>query len=362
MENKKLPILYSRSTTGKISTWEIEYNKNSYRTISGFQGMKLITSEWTKCEGKSYNSTAEQTEKEAKALWKKKVESGMFEDISKVDEETFFEPMLAKDWDKEKSKVKFPIFSQPKLDGVRCIVKKDGMWTRNGKKIISAPHIFESLESIFNEHPNLILDGELYADKLANDFNTIISLVRKTKPTVDDIYTSKQMIEYHVYDLPSSKCNFVERCQALMALNLPECCKLVPTEQVDNLNDVEAYLFDHLAKGYEGQILRLDLPYENKRSKSLLKHKQFQTEEFNILSVTEGIGKLQNKAGTFQIKTKDGVGVDVTINGTHEFLEDLWKRRDELIGKECTVRYFGYTEDGSLRFPKVIDIDRWKFE
>lgn len=362
MENKKLPILYSRSTTGKISTWEIEYNEDSYRTISGFQGMKLVTSEWTKCEGKSYNTTAEQTEKEAKALWKKKVESGMFEDINKIDEETFFEPMLAKDWDKEKSKVKFPIFSQPKLDGVRCIVKKDGMWTRNGKKIISAPHIFESLESLFNEHPNLILDGELYADKLANDFNKIISCVRKTKPTQEDLEESKKWIEYHIYDFPSHKDTFVKRYQELLKISLPECCKIVLTEQVDNLNDVEAYLFDHLANGYEGQILRLDLPYENKRSKSLLKHKQFQTEEFIIISVTEGIGKLQNKAGTFQIKTKDGVGVDVTINGTHEFLEDLWKRKDELIGKECTVRYFGYTEDGSLRFPKVIDIDRWKFE
>lgn len=358
----KLPILYSRSTTGKISTWEIEYTKDSYRTISGFQRMKLVTSEWTKCEGKSYNTTSEQTEKEAKALWKKKVESGMFEDINKIDEETFFEPMLAKDWDKEKSKVKYPIFSQPKLDGVRCIVKKDGMWTRNGKKIISAPHIFESLKYLFEENPDLILDGELYTDKLANDFNKIISLVRKTKPTQEDIVESEQWIEYHIYDLPSFKDTFVKRYQELKNMSLPECCKTVPTEQVDNLNNVEAYLFDHLAKGYEGQILRLDLPYENKRSKSLLKHKQFQTEEFIILSVTEGIGKLQNKAGTFQIKTKDGVEVDVTINGTHEFLEDLWKRKDELIGKECTVRFFGYTEDGSLRFPKVIDINRWEFE
>ena len=367
MESKNLPILYSRSTTGKISTWEIEYNEDSYRTISGFQGMKLVTSEWTKCEGKSYNSTAEQTEKEARALWKKKVESGMFEDINKIDEETFFEPMLAKDWDKEKSKIKFPIYSQPKLDGVRCIVKKDGMWTRNGKKIISAPHIFESIKHLFEENPGLIFDGELYTDKLANDFNKIISCVRKTKPTQEDLIESEKWIEYHIYDFPSFKDNFIQRIYELGILfetneNIRKYCRIVDTYKIENEEKTKDSLYEYLKLGFEGQILRLNLPYENKRSKSLLKHKQFQTEEFIIILVTEGIGKLQNKAGTFQIKTKDGVGVDVTINGTHEFLEDLWKRKDELIGKECTVRYFGYTEDGSLRFPKVIDIDRWKFE
>lgn len=358
----KLPILYSRSTTGKVSTWEIEYTEDSYRTISGFQGMKLVTSEWTKCEGKSYNTTSEQTEKEAKALWKKKIESGMFEDINKIDEEIHFEPMLARDWDKEKSKIKYPIYSQPKLDGVRCICKKDGMWTRNGKQIISAPHIFESLKPLFEENPNLILDGELYTDKLANDFNKIISLVRKTKPTQEDLIESEQWIEYWIYDVPSYKGNFWDRYEYLETLNLSKYCKIVPTLDPGSEEDVNSNLEYYLGQGYEGQILRLDMPYENKRSKSLLKHKEFQTDEFIILSVTEGIGKLQNKAGTFQIKTKDGIDVDVTINGTHEFLEDLWKRKDELIGKECTVRYFSYTEDGSLRFPKVIDINRWEFE
>jgi DNA ligase-1 len=145
-------------------------------------------------------------------------------------------------------------------------------------------------------------------------------------------------------------------------LNNYKYVKLVPTFKLDNEQEVNNQLYKYLEQNYEGQILRLDGLYENKRSKSLLKHKEFQTEEFNIISVTEGVGKLTNKAGTFQIQTNEGVNVDVTINGTHEFLADLWKRKDELIGKECTVRYFGYTEDGSLRFPKCIDINRWEFE
>ncbi len=32
-------------------------------------------------------------------------------------------------------------WSQPKLDGIRCVVDKNGMWTRAGKPITSCPHI-----------------------------------------------------------------------------------------------------------------------------------------------------------------------------------------------------------------------------
>lgn len=363
----KLPILYGRSSTGKISTWEIEYTEDSYRTISGYHGMKLVQSEWTKCEGKSYNTTAEQTEKQAKAMWTKKKKSGMFEDIKDVDKETFFEPMLAKDWEKEKHRVKYPIYSQPKLDGVRCIIKKDGMWTRNGKEIISAPHIFESVKKIFDIHPNLVLDGELYTDKLANDFNKIISCVRKTKPTPEDLEESKKWIEYWIYDYEDgNKHIYSHRLPSLNDVyNLSQYnyVKIVPTLSLDDEDQVNDMLISYLEEGYEGQILRLkDSIYENKRTKSLLKHKQFQTEEFVILGVNEGKGKLYNKVGDLVVKTKYGVEVDVPVNGSHDFLADLWNKKYELIGREATVRYFGYTEDGSLRFPKVIDIDRWKFE
>ena len=82
--------------------------------------------------------------KEAQALWQKKIDSGYFESIKDIDKKVFFSPMLAKDWNDYKDGIKFPLYSQPKLDGIRCVVRADGMWTRNGKQIVSAPHIFEA--------------------------------------------------------------------------------------------------------------------------------------------------------------------------------------------------------------------------
>ena len=351
----KLSKLYSRSTTGKVCTWEIEINQNKYRTISGFDGMKLTTSEWTTCEAKSYCTAEEQALKEATAIHRKKMETGSFEDINQIDNKVFFEPMLAKDYTKEK--VSFPVYSQPKLDGIRCIVRADGMWSRTGKRIISAPHIFESMKHLFEVDSNLIFDGELYADKFANDFNAICSLVKKTKPTEHDLSESAKAIQYHIYDLPSHDTNFSIRMEVLSEINLPECCVVVLTDYVETEAELMELYGEYVNDGYEGQMVRLDNKYENKRSKYLLKHKSFVDDEYTILGVKEGIGKLKGKAGALIFE-----GFESSINGNHKYLEEIWNRRDELIGKEATVKYFNLTPDGQPRFPKVINIGRGDYE
>jgi len=227
------------------------------------------------------------------------------------------------------------------------------MWSRTGKKIISAPHIFESMKHLFEVDPNLIFDGELYADKFANDFNAICSLVKKTKPTEYDLLESAKAIQYHIYDLPSHNANFSIRMEELNKINLPECCVVVLTDFVKTESELMELYGKYVNDGYEGQMVRLDNKYENKRSKYLLKHKSFVDKEYTILGVKEGIGKLEGKAGALIFD-----GFESSINGNHQYLEEIWMRRNELIGKEATVKYFNLTPDGQPRFPKVINIDR----
>jgi len=347
----KLSKLYSRSSTEKISTWEIEILENKYRTISGFEGMKLVTSEWKACKAKSYCTAEEQAMKEATALHRKKMEAGAFENISDIDNETFFEPMLAQDWHKQKDKVKYPLASQRKLDGVRNITKIDGMWSRNGKKIISAPHIFEDLKFLFQKYPDLILDGELFALRDKCDFNKIISCIRKIKPTLEDLNESKNYIQYWIYDCPSFKGNFSQRMDFLKNLELPKSCILVSTEIANNEDEVMNLYKHYISEEFEGQILRIpNSLYENKRSKGLMKHKTFFDAEFEIKGVEEGKGKLSGKVGRLLFD-----GFDSAVNGDHEYLERLFKS-GELIGKIATVKYFELTSDGKPRFPKVICI------
>jgi len=354
----KLTTLYSRSTKGKINEHIIEVENNKYRTISGFTDGKKTTTKWKVCSSKSYCTAEEQALKEAKTMHRKKIERGASENISDIDSETYFEPMLAEDWDKLKKKPSFPLFSQPKLDGIRLIVQMrgDGMWSRTGKKIVSAPHIYEALKHLFIDNPDLIFDGELYADKFANDFNAICSIVKKTKPTLQDLLDSANVIQYHIYDLPSCDNTFVKRFKTLFNMNLPTCCVVVSTEQVDNENDLMAYYEDYVNMGYEGQIIRLDEKYENKRSGNLLKHKSFIDEEYTILDIIEGIGNKTGMVGSFVFQNKEGEIFNSSPKFNWEVCKEMWDNRNELIGKEATVKYFNLTPNGIPRFPYTISI------
>jgi DNA ligase-1 len=365
----KLNTLYKRATNGKVVEHTIEVENNCFRTISGYTDGVKTTSEWTCCSGKNIgkkNETTpnEQAMAEAKAMWTKRVELGNFENINDIDNEVYFSPMLAHKWEDRKDKITYPLFSQPKLDGIRCIVRADGMWSRNGKKIISAPHIFESLKPLFEINPDLIFDGELYADKFANDFNAICSLVKKTKPTAADLAESAKSIQYHIYDIPSVDDVFTKRLSALVELefNFPKCCKVVETNDIRNAQEIDEWYGDYVSRGYEGQMLRVDEKYENKRSKSLLKHKSFIDEEYTILDIEEGIGNKTGMVGSFVFESKSGKRFNSSPKFNWEECTTMWNDRANLIGKSATVKYFNLTPDGVPRFPYVIKIDRESYE
>jgi len=78
---------------------------------------------------------------------------------------------------------------------------------------------------------------------------------------------------------------------------------VVPTFEINSREEVDKY-FDIFRKdGYEGAIIRTDAPYEHKRSKNLLKYKEFLDDEFEIIDVN--IGKNQTIAESFTIKLKN---------------------------------------------------------
>jgi DNA ligase-1 len=365
----KLQTIYKKTKTGATQEWTIEVEANKYRTHSGQVGGQITTNEWTVCFGKNVgraNSTtdAEQAMAEAVAKRTKKLESGYFEDVNNINEQQYFEPMLAAKWEDYKDKIQYPIYSQPKLDGVRCIVAKNGMFSRNGKPIVSAPHIFDSLKPLFESNPNLILDGELYADKFANDFNKIVSLVKRTKPTAEDLMDSEKQIEYHVYDVPSVDETFTGRWRELdeLALDFPNCVKKVETHIITEEFYITDWYENYIERGYEGQMLRLDSKYENKRSKSLLKHKTFVDEEYTILDICEGEGNRTGTAGYMVFQTAEGKPFKSNVKGTWEETAEMLKNKNELIGKQATIKYFNLTPDGIPRFPFVINIDRSSYE
>ena len=372
--------LYKKDETGKIRYWYMQQNGNCYRSISGIQGREDTSeqiSDWTCLEsGKNLGKVNETTAEEQAQLTVERIytirkEQGYAETIE-ASGKKFFQPMLAAKYFGLKKKQLDEIFKgivyiQPKLDGIRCIVTKDGMFSRHGKEIISAPHIRRSLDKVFEKYPNLVLDGELYNHDLNADFNRIISLARKTRPTEEDLKESEKYIQYWIYDLPSCPEDFHTRNWELIRLWVNEekyfdkYCVCVETHPVTCDEEVQHRLEGYLDHGYEGAIVRLNKPYENKRTNSLLKVKKFEDEEFSILDIEEGRGNLAGKAGRIIVDV-DGKRVSAGLKFSHDDAADIWRNREQYIGKKATVKYFSRTPDGSLRFPKCIQIDRESYE
>ena len=385
----KLPTLYKKTTIGKTQTWEIEVSGNKFRTISGQADGKKITNNWTVCQGKNVgkkNATTgeEQALKEAEAKHKKKLEAGYHLNLKNISKKRFYEPMLAQDFKNKNRQSEVmadlqqvdggtvgTVFSQPKLDGIRCIAMREGLFTRTGKEITAVPHISEALEPFFKLYPNATLDGELYNHAYKDDFNKIIHLVRKQNLTDEHLAESAEMIQYHIYDAPvigngkwamTEKDLYSDRTSKLdasfvnLGLEKEDCLVIVPTVEIHGREQLDRCYEDYIEAGYEGQMVRLDGPYENKRSPKLLKRKEFVDEEYKILGYEEGEG---NRAGTikhFKFKNKDGKEFNSNVKGSFSYLTKLLEIADTLIGKDATIKYFNLTPDGVPRFPYVIAI------
>ena len=195
-------------------------------------------------------------------------------------------PMLAQnvgDYNRIKDN-DWPLYVQPKLDGVRCLIQRESLgntgllfnvvaYSRTGKEWKNIDHILKELKPFFQKHPNVILDGELYNHDLKNDFEKIISLVRKTKPTDEDRLESKKKVQFHCYDTIMEHMDFVGRDHFIRETigNQFDSIKKVRRWKVHNIEEVDAKHEHLLELGYEGSILRQDKPYECKRSWTLLK-------------------------------------------------------------------------------------------
>lgn len=377
MRKVQFPILYSRSSKGAVQTWQIEVEDNKYRTIAGQINGKLTTSTWTACEGKSSGkanaTTAEQqAELEALSKFNKQLNKGYFQNVEDIDKVQFIEPMLAKKYEDYKDEVAEvlknggSLFSSEKLDGSRNVTSSRGMFSRNGKPWVSAPHIYEALKPVFDIFSDIVFDGELYADKFYNDFNAIISLVKKTKPTPEDLLASANSIEYHIYDIVDTKTNYIDRLNRLKSIKqdfkLPDFIKIVDAKPITDVSQIEQFHDEYVQKGYEGQMIRFNVPYENKRTKYLLKHKHFQTNEYKIVDIKEGIGNRTGVAGFITVDLGNNTTNDASIKGTFAYCKELLINKANYIGKTATVKYFNVTPAGFLRFPVVIDIGREDYE
>ena len=270
-------------------------------------------------------------------------------------------PMLAYPVSKKPIDYNEPVFIQPKLDGVRCLIQYEQVtplqtgpvaYSRTGKVWKNIDHILEQLRPFFDKFPNVILDGELYNHNLKDDFEKIISLVRKTKPTDEDRLESEKIVQFHCYDIINETMVFAERNEWIEN-NLQEsyCIDLVSTSKITAEPAAKMTHKINLANGYEGSILRTNDVYKCGRSWSLRKFKDFHDAEATLLCWVEGKGKRKGTVGKFMAVDDDGNEFGMPVMDKFKYLQDNFKKMRGWVGKRATFTYFERTKKGSYRHP-----------
>jgi len=372
--------LYSVEKNGKKRIWlaRIESDLDvAYAIIEfGQDGGKMQTTvrEYTKGKniGKRNATTPlEQCTQETQRKWlDKKEKEGYKEyiedapevlddkDESKDDKDagdkTIY-PMLAQTYDpSKKSKIVYPCFVQPKLDGLRCIVYKTDnrivFQSRTGGHFETMDHIVTSLEPIFKKDPSVILDGELYSTDIP--FEELAGLIKKKKISADDKERLKY-VSYHIYDL-AMELDFAERHNILSKLlNTPyRYLKLVPTHVANSVENFRERFSEFVAAGMEGVILRNMVGHYrcNYRSSDLQKYKEFFEDEFPVVGFKDGDGR-DKGAVIWQCENSDKTAFWVRPRGTMEQRQEWFRQGESYIGKMLTVIYQELSEAKVPRFP-----------
>ena len=264
-----------------------------------------------------------------------------------------------------------PTFIQPKLDGVRCVIqaeypvlKKEGnrigmivkAYSRTGKEWKNINHILKELTPFFQKYPNVILDGELYNHDLRDNFEKIISLVRKTKPTDEDRLEALVLTQFHCYDIIDETMEFDQRNEFVKRSSLMlmgDSIRTLDTIMVFDEDEARSIHRSNLRKGYEGSIVRTNDTYQCKRSHNLRKFKDFSDAEATIVGYEEGKGKREGTLGKFLMQDDDGnqFGCPPGKGYNYRDMKGMLNDIHRYMGQRATFTYFERTKANSYRHP-----------
>ena len=389
VRTEQFDTLYSGNKNGSVQQWTISVSGATITKVYGQVKGALQTTADVILKGKNLgrsNATTPVTQAraEAKSQWEKKLKSGYVRVLSDAQSgavDTQFieggvEVMLAQKFSQHGTKIDYPAYVQPKLDGVRCVAILDNgvctLWTRTRKPITGVPHIARAIEQQFSGMrwpgratclgyaysknklvytSRLVLDGELYQHEYKGKFEQIVSFVRQNVPKI-----GHEVVEYHVYDVIEEGDIFAARTWTVEELQLRAPLVRVVTTEVSSLDEVLSVDTEHRAAGYEGTIVRqAKAMYEAGRSMGLQKIKQFDDAEFDVTGVQAGRGRM-SKCAIFTCSTVTGATFACKMQGALDTLKPYLANPDTVIGKKLTVRYQGLTNGGVPRFPIGVSV------
>lgn len=365
--------LYKVHSTGKVGSWTVQTLLNHDDTATNiFTSVKVLGGKGVETrnnitKGKNVGRSNEttpimQATFEAESKVKKKLDQGY---LTEQPEEGAVAknslglsiPMKAQPIEKVTA-WEYPVLVQPKMDGHRLLATvqddKVVLYSRGGK-YVTIKHISSRLQGLYDSGTwdGTTLDGEVYCH--GETLQAISSLVKRPQP-------DSEKLEYHIYDMikPVPYRGRYERLVQILGTNDFPVLTHTATHFVNDEETLNKYHAAFLEAGYEGTMVRQgDAGYEEgKRSKSLMKKKDFQDAEFLIVDLTEGKPneRLGTRVGLYHCKTSDGKEFTVTAPGKAPEKHEHAVNGHKNIGKAMTVKFFNYTPEGVPFLPVALRV------
>lgn len=399
-----MDILVSKDSKGKIRVVKIwadwsdsEKGFVIHRITSQYKGKETVQPEIIITKGKAKRTVTEQKNLELNSHIKKYLDKGykkLPEDIDlenedalneligveKTGQDGILKPMLAKQADKvANSAFEKEYYGSRKINGLRCLIYKKGdrLYTASRGSInydLAIHHILfhPKLVALFEEYPDLILDGEIY--KHGWTLNKISGLCRTQVTAFDG-----EPLEFYLYDVVRTDLPFDARLEILNEiankLELKEFepykewdkedlkIQMVPQEFVSGWLYIKKMHDDYVSEGWEGLVIRniKEVYGPGKRSNAMIKIKVYQESEYEIAGLSEG---LRDEDMCFVMKTPNGQEFKAKPMGDREQKQWYREHLDELIGKMGTLKYFEMSGKEGSEIPQQpificprIDID-----
>ena len=347
---KEFSVLFKKDAKGRMRYYDVKKYDDGYKTISGILGMDSSrkVEDHPVTFGLASRSKQEQIDLRVNAIINRRKDQGWSNTIEEAEKGStnqlgFLRPMTAHKYEKGKIDLEGKTtFVQRKYNGHRCLITnhqgENIAYSRGGKLITSIKEILRDMVI----PPGVTIDGELYCHGWS--LQKISSAVRKRQEETNQL---RFMCYDIIADMPYSF-----RMDAIQQ-NITFCERSTFVETAVCFGEYDPYILmkTFIAEGYEGAMIRTnDAGYEHgKRSKSLLKVKDFLDDEFKVVDITSSVDGWAILTCIHRDLT-----FDCSAPGTHEQKKEVLQNKEKYLGKYVTVKYPEFTDKGIPSQPVAV--------
>ena len=254
-----------------------------------------------------------------------------------------------------------------KLDGVRCIIRKEGdkvtAYSRQGNEFTTLQKVLDDVKTMPGD---FVLDGEIcLMDENGNeDFQGIMKQIKRKDHTIaNPKYIIFDYLTLEEFDTKEGNTKLSDRLARLYGgQTKTNTISFLAQDLVQDETNLGYKIEEAQRLGYEGIMLRKDVGYEGKRSKNLLKCKKFFDAEYEVLDVDFDTHRIIRDGKEVKERMLSQVWIEhkgyrVAVGSGWNQAQRLQYVDGSIVGKTITVQYFEETKNQeggiSLRFPTV---------